>query len=419
MSSNNQRDKIWETIVIGGGPSGMMAAATAAAKGVEVLLLEKNSELGKKLSISGGGRCNVTNNKPDVREMLGQYKDEGKFLFSTFTQHGVKDSVEWFLKKDVPFIEENEGRLFPETQSALTIRDTLVAEMKKSNVEVQSNDAVVSVSYDKDTQVFTVTTENCEYLCKKCVISTGGYARPDTGSTGDGFKWLESLGHEISESNKSLVPLSLKTKWTTKLSGISLQEAKISIWAYDKKQSTHVGRMLFTHFGVTGPLILNLSKEVGEFLDHTEVTLKLDGFPQFDAGELKNHIKEVLQSNKKLCNVLAEDLPLQLVKGVLGDLNIDPDTPCHSVSKEDRKSLLNNLKDIQLPVAGLLGEEKAVASAGGVSLEEIDFKTMESKLVPGLYVVGDVLNINRPSGGYSLQLCWSTGYVAGSNITLM
>jgi len=315
----------------------------------------------------------------------------------------------------VPFKEENEGRLFPKTESALTIVETLKDELEKNKVEVRIRQAVVSIKYEKKTKLFKLMVNGSEITSRACIVATGGVARPETGSTGEGFSWLESLGHTVVANNNALVPLTLGTDWTKKLSGLTLPDVKIGLYAYGKKQSSHQGRMLFTHVGASGPLILNMSKEVGDFLDHTEVTLCLDVYPKYDAGGLKEHLKELLASNKKLQNALAEELPLQLIKGVLSELEIDGETPCHSVSTENRKKLLTYLKHIPLPVSGLLGADKAVISSGGVALEEVDFKTMESKLIPRLYIVGDLLNINRPSGGYSLQLCWSTGYVAGKN----
>lgn len=410
--SKNFND-IVDIVVIGGGPAGMMAAATAAFHGSKVLLLEKNTKLGKKLSITGGGRCNVTNNQPVVREMLSSYKEAGKYLFSTFMQHGVAESIEWFAERGVPFKEENEGRLFPETESAETIRATLQTELEKTNVTVQSGVEVQNIAYDAQEKLFLVTTNAGEVKTSTCIVATGGYARPETGSTGDGFVWLEKLGHTIIPASDALVPVVLKADWIKKLSGITLPKVKVSVWVGGKKQKVDTGRVLFTHFGVTGPLILNMSKLISDYVSHEAVELHFDLYPQFDSGQLKDHIKELLQSNKKLQNVLAEDLPLQFVKGILNELKIDGETPCHSVRKEDRASLLQCLKAVVLPVEGLLGADKAIISSGGVSLDEIDFKTMASRIIPDLYIVGDLLNINRPSGGYSLQLCWSTGFVAG------
>lgn len=400
-------------VVVGGGPAGMMAAANASQRGGRVVLLEKNPVLGKKLSITGGGRCNVTNNKPKVREMLSVYAQAGKFLFSTFTQHGVIDTVAWFLERGVPFKEENDGRLFPKTESAESIRQTLVAELTKQKVEVRLKQAVLGITYDKKSKEFKVET-NDEVVCARaCVVATGGYARPETGSTGEGFLWLNKLGHTIHAHDDALVPVALESTWTKTLSGLTLPEVVLSVWADGKKYHSKTGRVLFTHFGVSGPLVLNMSKIIGDTLEIAPVELRLNLFPAYDAGALKEYLKLKLASNKKLQNALAEILPTQLVKAILKQLGIDGETPCHSVSTTDRKKLLLYLQAVPLPVRGLLGADKAIVSSGGVSLEEVDFRTMMSKVIPHLYVVGDVLNINRPSGGYSLQLCWSTGFVAG------
>lgn len=409
---------VCDVVVIGGGPAGMMAALAAAAEGAQVILLEKNSILGKKLSITGGGRCNVTNNKPRVREVLSQYSSAGKFLFSTFTQHGVAETVTWFLERGVPFKEENEGRLFPQTDSAETICQTLVEEMLKQKVEVRLRQAASRITYNKKTKEFTVETSGGVVKARACVVATGGYARPDTGSNGEGFLWLKKLGHSIHAHSDALVPIALKTKWTKSLSGLTLSEVRVSVWADGKKHHSKTGRILFTHFGITGPLILNMSKQVGDLIETALVELRLDLFPNYEAGKLREYFKTVLASNKKLQNALAEILPAQLVKVLLIQLAIAGDTPCHSVSSADRKKLLQYIKSVPLPVLGLLGADKAIVSSGGVSLEEIDFRSMSSKIIPNLYLVGDVLNVNRPSGGYSLQLCWSTGFVAGKHAGL-
>jgi predicted Rossmann fold flavoprotein len=291
----------------------------------------------------------------------------------------------------------------------------LSEELHTSGVSVQVGEAVQAIVYDTKSQSFTITTKENTYSARACIVATGGTARPDTGATGEGFAWIKGMGHLVFPNSTALVPLALVPDWTKALSGLTLSSVSVSVWAYDKKQMAASGRLLFTHFGVTGPLILNMSAYVGEFLEHTPVTLRLDVFPQYDAGALKAYFKTLLASNKKLVNTLAIVLPRKLVQGVLQELQISGETPCHSVSTQDRKQLRTYLKAIPLPVAGLLGPDKAVISSGGVKLEEIDFKTMQSKIIPGLYLIGDMLHINRPSGGYSLQLCWSTGYVAGSS----
>ncbi len=291
----------FDVIVVGGGPAGMMAAARASVCGRSVLLLEKNNFLGKKLSITGGGRCNVTNNKPMVRDMLSQYKDSGKFLFSTFMQHGVTDTIEWFNDRGVALVEENEGRLFPETNKAETICEVMQQEVEVCNVEIKTASSVTDIIFDELKKEFTVKTTAGNYQSISCVVATGGTSRPETGSTGEGFGWLKSLGHTVVSSNMALVPLAVKAPWISRLSGIVIPEAKLAIYIDDTKHSSSNGKILFTHVGVTGPTILNLSKTVGELLSSGPVTIKVDFLPALDAGETKVMLQTLLtdQSNKK------------------------------------------------------------------------------------------------------------------------
>ena len=403
-----------KVVVIGGGPAGMMAAATAAASGAQVLLLEKNVVLGKKLSITGGGRCNVTNNKPVVRDMLSQYKAEGKFLFSPFMQHGVAETIEWFAARGVTCVEENEGRLFPDTLQAKTITDTVVREVKQSGVKVSLNTEVQAI--EKTVAGFQIKVKNSPtILAQACILATGGTARPETGSTGEGFRWLADLGHTVVENSFALVPLTVSDAWVKRLSGITIPSCKLTLMADGKKHSAKRGKLLFTHVGVTGPTILNMSKTVGECLEYGPVTIQVDLFPGEDSEAMNRRFTELFtqNNNKKVRNALSELLPTALVKELLVLLDIDAETQCNSVTRLERHALIDLVKAVPVHISGLLGKEKAVVSAGGVALEEVDFKTMQSKMVPRLFLVGDVLNINRPSGGYSLQLCWTTGFVAG------
>ena len=406
---------IWDVVVIGGGPAGMMAAAVAGRLGKRVLLLEKNPSVGKKLLITGGGRCNVTNNKRDVRTMLAEYKDASKYLFSAFMQHSVADSIDWFTTRGVPLVEENEGRLFPKSNTAQSVWNALVAELRTTGVVIQFKSAVRSLVVQSDT-TFVLTLQNGNQIyTQACVMATGGTSRPETGSTGDGFRILKELGHQVVTNNFALVPITVYETWSKVLSGVSLPDTKLSLYVDGKKYSTNRGKLLFTHVGLSGPLVLNQSRKIGELLDTGTVSIKLDLIPDLDAGALKSTLQALLvtASNKKIKNILTALIPAALVAPVLDLAQINADTPCHSVRTENRKLLVTTLKALPLTVSGLLGPDKAVVSAGGVDPREIDFKTMESRIVPKLFVVGDVLNVDRPSGGYSLQLCWTTGYVAG------
>lgn len=255
---------IWDVIVIGGGPAGMMAAATAANRGKKVLLLEKNPSLGKKLSITGGGRCNVTNNKTDVRTLTEKYKGAGKFLFSLFSQFSVAETIDWFKSRGVEFKEENEGRMFPVTNSANTIVETLKKEISTAGVTARTKESVSSIKYSAGQ--FEIISNTHTYICTSCIVATGGTSRPETGSTGEGYEWLKKLGHKIVPNNFALVPLAIKETWVKRLAGVTLPDIKITVLADNKKETVVQGKILFTHQGVTGPTILNLSSRIGELL---------------------------------------------------------------------------------------------------------------------------------------------------------
>ena len=417
--NNKVNNKVWDTIVIGGGPAGMMAAGRAGERGRSVLLLEKNDSLGKKLLISGGGRCNVTNNKTDIREMLSKYKDSDKFLFSAFSQFAVKETLEFFNTKGMPTKEEAFGRVFPVTDRAQSVWDVMGRYMQAGNVDVRSNSEVVNITIDPKTKNIIIhLKDRSEIIAKTCVLATGGTSHPETGSTGDGFLWLRNLGHKVIDNDFALVPVALKDVWVKKLAGISIPDIKLSLYVDGKKQESNKGKLLFTHFGISGPTVLNMSKNIGEALQYGEVKIMLDLFPNLDNGMLKEKVQNLLieNSNKKLKNTLNEIIPTAMVGALLELVQIDGEIANHSISHDDRIKLITLLKGIPLNVDKLLGADKAVVSSGGVALEEVNFKTMQSRIIPNLYLVGDILNIDRPSGGYSLQICWTTGYVAGNNI---
>lgn len=416
--------KLWDVIVIGGGPAGMMAAGTAAAQGKSVLLLEKNDGLGKKLLITGGGRCNVTNNKQEDRVMLAKYKGNDQFLFSAFSQWNVASTLSFFNSRGMATKEENEGRIFPVSNSAHTVHDVLYAYMKEPGVgvQIQKSTAVTGITKNISEDYFEIRTKSGNVItARKVIVATGGTSRPETGSTGEGFQWLKKLHHTVIENDFALVPIALNDAWIKKAAGVALSDIKLTTHhEYEgklTKQESYKGRVLFTHVGISGPTVLNMSKDVGELLKYGKVVLALDLFPSKDGGKVKNELQTFLvaESNKKLKNVLSRMIPPALVAPVLSLANIDGETFCHSVRSEDRTKLVDTLKNITLSVKGLLGKDKAIVSSGGIPLTEVDMKTMESTIVPGLYLVGDVLNIDRPSGGYSLQLCWTTGHVAGTH----
>jgi predicted Rossmann fold flavoprotein len=420
MALTPSGNTMWDVVVIGGGAAGMMAAGRAGARGKKVLLLEKNPELGKKLLITGGGRCNVTNNKSDDRAMLAKYKGNDQFLFSAFAQWNVESTLQFFHSRGMETKEENEGRIFPVSNSAQSVFDVLYAYMREGNVTIHKSTTVSSISKDKTGESFVISTKSGNTIAtEKVILAVGGTSRPETGSTGDGFKWLKKLHHTVIENDFALVPIALTDAWVKKISGVTLTDIKLSTYQNHEgkltKQESYKGKVLFTHFGISGPTVLNMSKDVGELLKYGDVTIMLDLFPSKDESKVRTALQTVLvaESNKKLKNVLSLFVPSSLVSIILEKAGVDGETFCHSVRSEERIALAEIVKTIPLHVKGLLGKEKAIVSSGGVPLTEVDMKTMESKIIPGLYLAGDVLNIDRPSGGYSLQLCWTTGHVAG------
>jgi predicted Rossmann fold flavoprotein len=253
---------------------------------------------------------------------------------------------------------------------------------------------------------------------RSIVIATGGTSRPETGSTGDGYHWLRKAGHTVIEPTPSLVPVALKDAWIPRLAGLTMPEVKISIFQNGVKQDSRKGKILFTHVGVSGPTVLNMSKDIGESLKYGDVVLGLDVLPTLDYGMLNIRLQEIFKEHdkKKFKNALSTLVPSAMAPIIVELSGIDPEKSCNSVSREERLRLVKLLKEVPLNVRGLLGVDKAIISSGGVILDEVDFRTMQSRLHSNLYLVGDILNIDRPSGGYSLQLCWTTGFVAGNSV---
>ncbi len=407
---------IYDVAVIGGGPAGMMAAARAAQLGKSVILLEKNSGVGKKLLITGGGRCNVTNNEPDNKKILAKFKDAGKYLASPFSQWNVSSTLEFFNTRGMATIEEAEKRVFPITHKAQSVWDTLVAYMHEAGVEVRGLSEVTSFVTEGDTISHVVLKNKKEIRAKSYILATGGVSRPETGSTGDGFNWLRETGHTVADTSGALVPLVSKDPWVRRLAGVSLPNIKMTAFLNGEKQESRMGKILFTHVGLSGPGILNFSSDIAELLKYGEVTLQLDLLADMGPEKVNERLQEILKtdSNKMIKNSLSGMILSAIVAPALEIAGIAPETFGHSVTRDQRLVLIRTLKAMPLTVLGLLGLDKAVITSGGLSLDEIDFKTMRSKKYHNLHVVGDLLNIDRPSGGYSLQLCWTTGFVAGS-----
>lgn len=395
----------------------MMAAGRAAERGAKVALLEKNASLGQKLLITGGGRSNVTNAEFDEHIFLAKFGVAGKFLYSPLSQFGVQSALDFFHGHGMPTKVEAEKRVFPVSDSAQSVWDALVGYMREGNVTILTGMEVASLE-TAEGAISGVRMKNGSLLsARSYILATGGQSRPETGSTGDGFRFLAKIGHTVVEPRPSLVPLRVRESWVAELSGVSFPEAKLTYFQKDQKIESRKGKVLFTHVGLSGPLVLNMSRNISEFLQYGHVPVALDLIPDKNIGEIDHDIQVLFESqkNKQVKNSLDGFLKPALIPVLLELADINPETPVHSISREERMTLARLTKNLRLTVTGLLGTDKAIVTSGGVALEEVDFKYMRSRKFANLYLVGDVLNIDRPSGGYSLQLCWTTGYVAGTS----
>jgi predicted Rossmann fold flavoprotein len=410
-------NNIYDVLVIGGGASGMMAAIIAAQNGASVLLIEKNKRLGEKLRITGGGRCNIYNAEQDLKIYLKNYGKAEQFLYSAFTKFGTADTVAFFDAIKLPTKVEAKNRAFPVTERAVDVVHALTNKLHRLGVTCLTNTTVSRINSDDN----TITAVQCggdTYKAKSYILATGGTSRPETGSTGDGLDWLRQLKHDVKTPTPTITPLALKDPWVSKLAGITAKSVTITFYADGKHAFKLTGDILFTHFGISGPLILNNAYLVADLLDKgAKVTASIDCVPGIDIKTLDTQVIQALNKDgiKQLKNVLSVFVPAGLNPAIKETLKheINFELKASEVNKQTRKLIVDNIKALPLKVDKLMGFEKAVVADGGINLKDIDTRTMQSKKIANLYITGDLLDINRPSGGYSLQLCWTTGYIAG------
>jgi predicted Rossmann fold flavoprotein len=418
------KSNIWDVVVIGGGPAGLMAASEAAKMGAKVTLLEKNDVMGKKLLLTGGGRCNLTNAEPDLHSFVSKFGKKGSFLFTPLSVFGTDDTVRFFEKLGVKTKVEAGYRVFPESDNALDILGALTKNATQSGVEIELNTEVSHFKKSKEEIVSVILSDGREIKGKNFILATGGLSHPETGSTGDGFKWLKEIGHKVISPNPSLVPIKLKESWVSDLAGITLEDVGVSVWIADKvnfqnkKVLSKKGRILFTHDGLSGPTIINMSKSIGDLLEKNEVKVSIDFFPGIGLDVMHKNMVELFEANpkKKIKNLTFKEVPEKIYLKILELIGMDGEWFVNEVKKAERMSIVEMFKKFELMVDSLLGYDKAIVSSGGVDLSEVDFKTMQSKIYDNLYLVGDILDFDRNSGGYSLQLCWTTGYIAGKSV---
>ncbi len=401
-------------VVIGAGPAGIMAAGKAAELGSEVLLLEKNSALGKKLSISGKGRCNVTN-IGDIREFIASFSDNGSFLYSSLHSFNNLMLIELLRELGVETKVERGGRVFPISDKASEIVDALKRYLIKNNVEINLSEAVQKIIIEKN-RVYGVLTDKRMIKADRVILCTGGKSYPGTGSTGDGYKWAQEAGHTIVKIRPSLVPLNISEDWVKSLQGLSLKNVEVTLYEGKKKVHKEFGEMLFTHFGVSGPVILTISRIVTNKQSQPELfEIGINLKPALNEAELEKRIqRDFLKYQKKqIKNALNDLLPSKMIDVIIEQSAIEPEKYVHQLTKNERKIIRQKLTDLRLTVEGPRPLKEAIITAGGVSLKEVDPKTMESKIVRGLFFAGEILDIDAHTGGYNLQAAFSTGCAAG------
>lgn len=411
-----------KVIVIGGGPAGMMAAISSAEKGNEVILLEKMQSLGRKLLITGKGRCNITSSL-DMEEFIKNTPGNGMFLYSCYKQFTNQDMIRFLNEEGLEVKEERGNRIFPVTDKSLDVLKCFTKKIKDLPIKVEYNTTVQEILTENH-QVIGVKTINNVIKADKIILATGGKSYPLTGSTGDGYELARKLGHTITKIKPSLVPLESYDKDICKnLQGLSLKNVKIQLKDIEKNKIIYedFGEMIFTHFGVSGPTILSSSahlvryKNIEEKLKNNKVILKIDLKPALTEEKLNERILRDFskQNNKQFKNSLNELLPQKLIQTVVEISNIDPNKKVNEIKKEERKRLVSLLKEFCLKIKGFRPIEEAIITSGGINIKEINPKTMESKIVEGLYFAGEIIDVDSYTGGFNLQIAYSTGYVAG------
>ena len=413
-----------KVVVIGGGPAGMLAAISAAKSGNSVTLLEKNNILGKKILITGKGRCNITSSL-DISDFINNIPGNGRFLYSAFENFTNEDIIDLLKSEGVKVKEERGNRIFPVSDKAEDVRAALERVAKKSGVQVKLNSKVDKIEVEEN-KVKRVVCDNEKYDADKVILATGGRSYPLTGSNGEGYKIAEKVGHTIKPVRGSLVPLLADKEVCSRMQGLSLRNVGITMFDLekDKKIYSDFGEMLFTHFGVSGPTILSGSahllryKDVDKKISDKKVVLKIDLKPALSMEQLDARILRDFTEvkNKQFKNSLDKLLPKKMIDVVIDKSKINPDKHVNEITREERLNLVKLLKNFEVRIDGFRPVEEAIVTAGGINVKEINPKTMESKIISGLYFAGEIIDVDAYTGGFNLQIAYSTGFTAGQNL---
>ncbi len=405
-----------EVVVIGAGPAGMMAAITAASAGCRVTILEKKVQVGRKLRITGKGRCNLTA-AVDTEGLIKGMPGNGRFLYSSFNEFSNQDLIAFFTQRGLKVKVERGQRVFPESDDAGQVVAVLVQAMREAGVNMVTGCQVLGLMLEEG-QVSGVNTRPGPLAAQAVIVATGGLSYPGTGSTGDGYRWAAAAGHRIVEPRPGLVPLVTAESWVQELQGLALKNTRaISFDARGGKINEDFGELLFTHFGLSGPIILSMSRDIARYI-HREgqtVRIELDLKPALPDEKLDERLQRDFsrQSRKMFKNALDDLLPAKMIPVMVKMSGIEPTKPCHQVSRGERLGLVQLFKHLTLTITAPRPIAEAIVTAGGVTVKEVDPRTMQSKLVPGLFFAGEILDVDGYTGGYNLQACFSTGYVAG------
>lgn len=418
-------------VVVGGGPAGMMAAIEAAKVNNEVILLEKMEQCGRKLLITGKGRCNITSSLP-MQDFIKNVPGNGKFLFSVFKQYTNQDMIQFLKKLGVEVKEERGNRIFPLSDKSIDVQQAFLKELKKWHVQIITKAKVIGINVTAEKEVKSVVFEKegrkQEMNTDKVVLATGGKSYPATGSTGDGYQIAEKLGHTIISVKGSLVPLEMTMQdmvFCKKMQGLSLRNIKMQIVDEEKKKVIYqdFGELLFTHFGVSGPTILSASahliryQAIERLLKERKIKLYIDLKPALERKKLNERILRDFsqEKNKKFGNSLDKLLPQKLIPIIIEKVEIPEEKRVHDITREERERLVDTMKGFSLTISNFRPIEEAIVTSGGISVKEINPKTMASKLIKGLYFAGEIIDVDAYTGGFNLQIAYSTGYAAGKN----
>jgi predicted Rossmann fold flavoprotein len=407
----------WPVIVVGAGAAGLVAGERAASRGIRTLLLEKNAKLGVKILMSGGTRCNLTH-ATDARGIVAAYGPSGRFLHSALAALGPQDLVSLVEAEGVPTKIEETGKIFPVSDRAVDILAAFTARLDRSGCEVVTEEPLASL--ERDGERFRLITPNQTLTADRVIITTGGQSYPGSGTTGDGYRWAKALGHTIVPPRPALTPVTTSAAWVTSLSGITIPDVQLRLFEPNspKPIDARRGSLLFTHFGLSGPVALDISRSVSGHSQPQMLRLECDFLPPMSAAAVEENIKSQIQSagKKQIVALVPDILPKRLAEALLNEAGLSSEQKAGELSRAGRTAIVQAIKQMPISVTGTRGFAKAEVTAGGISLGEVDSRTMQSKLVPGLFLAGEVLDLDGPIGGYNFQAAFSTGWLAGLSV---